>query len=81
MNNDLDILTEIYIDINNNINKIDNNDATYKELINNLNNIKALIKDLLIEKCVHEWTTDTIDTGPESSQNICYCIKCEVTKK
>ena len=42
---------------------------------------KNIIKDKLIPICIHEWTTDYIDICPESSQKICYCIKCEVTKE
>lgn len=38
------------------------------------------IKDKLNSICVHEWIEDYIDITPELSQNICYCIKCEVTK-
>lgn len=29
----------------------------------------------------HKWVKDTIDMGPESSKNICYCELCEITKK
>jgi hypothetical protein len=29
----------------------------------------------------HEWVKDTIDISPEQSENICYCVVCEVTKK
>ena len=42
---------------------------------------KTLIEDKLNNICIHEWITDYIDTGPESSQQICYCKLCEVTKK
>lgn len=41
---------------------------------------KNIIKDKLNNICVHEWIEDYIDITPELSQNICYCIKCEVTK-
>jgi len=41
---------------------------------------KNIIKDKLNSICVHEWIEDYIDITPELSQNICYCIKCEVTK-
>ena len=35
---------------------------------------------ICIHECIHEWINDYIDICPESSQQICYCIKCEVTK-
>lgn len=54
---------------------------TYQELINNLDNLKLLIKELIKNKCEHEWVDDLIDIGHDKSQHICYCVKCEVTKK
>lgn len=51
------------------------------EIINNLSILVSYVQ-ILIEKCCdHEWTTDTIDINPEKSVEICYCVKCEVTKK
>ncbi len=58
-----------------------NNVETYNELANNLETAKLFIKNKIINSCSHEWIYDTIDIGPDSSQNICYCVKCEVTKK
>ena len=28
----------------------------------------------------HQWVTDLIDITPDTSQTICYCLKCEATK-
>lgn len=42
---------------------------------------KNIIEEQLNNICVHEWTDDYIDITPELSQNICYCIKCEITKR
>jgi hypothetical protein len=58
-----------------------NDDNMYQTLIINLDNLKLFIKDLINKKCEHEWMDDTIDINPDRSQNICYCVKCEVTKK
>jgi len=58
-----------------------NDDNTYQTLINNLDNLKLFIKDLINNKCEHEWIDDLIDIDPDRTQNICYCVKCEVTKK
>lgn len=54
---------------------------TYNELINNLDTLKLFIKNKISNICNHEWVYDTIDINPDRSQNICYCVKCEVTKK
>lgn len=32
-----------------------------------------------LQKCKHEYITDMIDTDPEKSQMITYCIHCEHT--
>ena len=54
---------------------------TYNELINNLDTLKLFIKNKINNICNHEWVHDTIDVDPERSINICYCVKCEVSKK
>jgi len=42
---------------------------------------KNIVEDKLNNICDHEWINDYIDTGPETSQQICYCKLCELTKK
>lgn len=58
----------------------DNEDAN-NEITNNLETLKLYIKNKLENKCQHEWVKDLIDIDPDRSQHICYCVKCEVTKK
>jgi hypothetical protein len=38
-------------------------------------------KNMIVVICVHEWIEDYIDICPETSKKICYCVKCNVTKK
>ena len=54
---------------------------TYNEVINNLDTLKLFIKNKINTICNHEWVHDTIDIDLERTKNICYCVKCEVTKK
>ena len=52
--------------------------------VNITDNLKVLLSyiNILIEQtCDHEWVIDTIDIDPDRSREICYCIKCEITKK
>lgn len=42
--------------------------------------IKTHIETKIQTLCKHEWANDYIDLDPDKSCNICYCIKCEVTK-
>lgn len=51
------------------------------DISRNLDILKTYIQYKLDNKCTHEWVNDTIDIDPDRSQDICYCIKCEVTKK
>lgn len=116
MNNEIDIMIEIYCDILSNIENITAHRLKIekiKESIKNLNNnyfennynesllqylnmfeeydetylidklviLKKYIRDKIINKCDHNWINDVIDIDPDRSQQICYCIKCEVTKK
>jgi hypothetical protein len=53
----------------------------YNELICDLEKLQNSIKDKIKNKCEHDWVNDTIDIDPDRSQNICYCVKCEITKK
>jgi hypothetical protein len=54
------------------------NEASIQQLLDLYKNI---VEDKLNNICNHEWTTDYIDTGPESSQQICYCKLCEISKR
>lgn len=54
---------------------------TYNDLMQNLVILKGIIEDKIKNRCDHDWVTDDIDITPERSQTICYCSKCEVTKK
>ena len=49
-------------------------------IVEEISTNKNIIKDNLNNICVHEWIEDYIDICPESSQKICYCVNCEVTK-
>jgi hypothetical protein len=84
------------LEINKIINKLDNNyfdscnTILIQEYINKYNaehNIQYLqtLKEDIVDKlshiCEHEWIHDSIDIDTEHSQNICYCVKCEITKK
>jgi hypothetical protein len=53
----------------------------YNELISDLELLKDSVKDKMKNKCEHDWVNDTIDINPDTSTNICYCVKCEITKK
>jgi hypothetical protein len=53
----------------------------YNQLICNLETLKLSIENRIKNRCEHEWVKDTIDIDIERTQNICYCVKCEVTKK
>jgi hypothetical protein len=57
-----------------------NNDM-YKKVINNFETLKAEITNNIKNICEHEWIEDDIDISPDRSQRICYCVKCEATKK
>lgn len=89
-------LCEFKIQINRIKKNIDNLDNNYFEkndifqklvIFHNNNSIqdlldyKNIVEDKLNNMCDHKWIKDYIDTGPESSQQICYCKLCELTKK
>ena len=61
------------------LNMFEEYDETY--LIDKLVILKKYIRDKIINKCDHNWINDVIDIDPDRSQQICYCVKCEVTKK
>jgi hypothetical protein len=52
-----------------------------KKCIQNLINLQSRVKHQLTNKCDHEWTNDTIDIDMDTSKEICYCVKCELSKK
>lgn len=56
-------------------------DTIVDDLLYKLTNYKNIVEDKINKICTHDWIHDDIDIGPESSQRITYCIKCEVTKK
>jgi hypothetical protein len=58
-----------------------NNNESYNELIDNLETLKLFFKEKIQTTCHHCWVTDYIDIGQETSQQICYCNKCEITKR
>ena len=37
------------------------------------------IKQFIEKKCIHQIVYDSIDTSPDSSRMIRYCLKCEKT--
>lgn len=51
-----------------------------KEIIN-IEDELSNNQNIVVNICSHEWIIDYIDISPELSQKICYCVKCEVTKK
>ena len=62
------------------VNIFDNTEL-YNGLITNLETLTNYIHSHIKNTCDHEWINDSIDIGPDRSQDICYCVKCEVTKK
>lgn len=63
---------------------LDNFSESKNEKSSITNDIFLFIKDLdcaIANLCVHEWIHDSIETGAESSENIVYCYKCELTKR
>ena len=49
-------------------------------IVEEISTNKNIVKDKLNNICLHEWIEDYIDICQETSQKICYCVKCEVTK-
>jgi hypothetical protein len=62
------------------LNMFDDNDVYY-ELLKNLESLKTQTEYHIKNRCQHEWVNDLIDIDPDRAQQICYCVKCELTKK
>ena len=76
--NNLDVNLEPYIAFE----TIYNNEEI-EELIENLYRFMEKIEigiDKVEDTCEHDWVNDYIDISPDTSQPICYCSKCELTK-
>lgn len=43
------------------------------------NRVIASINDYIMKHCIHDKVYDSIDTGPESSKTICFCLHCYTT--
>lgn len=56
-------------------------ELSLEELTELLTHYKNVVENKLNNICVHEWIYDDIDIGPETSQRICYCKLCEISKK
>jgi hypothetical protein len=56
-------------------------DELLEDTLEHLQLLQKMIETKLTNACDHEWTYDSIDLSPEQSQTICYCNKCEITKK
>jgi len=92
----LEEITNIYDNILNDINNIDNYGLVdikeYMDFVTNLKKINDsnIIENIKIynllncrvsEVCDHKFITDTIDITPDRSQEIIYCTICEYTKE
>lgn len=53
----------------------------FNTTIINLETLITQVEHHITNTCEHEWIIDSIDIDPGTSQNICYCVKCEITKK
>jgi hypothetical protein len=61
--------------------EIFNDNDEYNILLKDLEELKLYLEDKIQNMCNHEWVEDLIDIDPDRSLNICYCCKCEITKK
>lgn len=76
--NNLDTSSEPYIAFD----TIYSNEAI-EELVENLYRFMEKIEigiNIVEDSCEHDWINDYIDISPDTSQPICYCSKCELTK-
>lgn len=74
INTDLSEIEDIYIDFKHDYENIE-------EQIEYLNNKTEKINIQLALLCEHIFTTEEIDIDPDTSTQICYCIKCEYSPR
>ena len=55
--------------------------TTYQDKLKELSFFKDYVNNKITDLCNHEFTEDSIDITPDTSQNITYCNKCEYTKE
>jgi hypothetical protein len=53
----------------------------YDELTNLKTSVTANLEKIANNQHDHEWIEDTIDVSSDKSMTICYCKKCEISKK
>lgn len=56
-------------------------DDIYTSLLINLETLENETKNRIKNRCNHEWIDDHIDIDFDKVEYICYCVKCEITKK
>lgn len=56
-------------------------DETYERLVSEMENVLVFVEESINNTCEHEWIDDLIDITPDVSKHICYCSKCEITKR
>ena len=52
----------------------------YDSSLKYFDEIKTHIETKIQTLCKHEWVNDYIDLDADKGRNICYCVKCEITK-
>jgi hypothetical protein len=50
-------------------------------LTNTISTYEKIVSKQIASLCEHEWIRDEIDITPDTSRQICYCRKCEISKK
>jgi hypothetical protein len=74
INTDLSDIKDVYIDFKDDYENIENQ-------IEYLNNKTEQINIKLALLCEHIFTTEEIDIDPDTSTQVCYCIKCEYSPR
>ena len=71
--------------ISNRLSKIIHSDYSLLDIYDKLTILKtsvaANLERMNSNQHTHEWIEDTIDVSSERSMTICYCRKCEISKK